>query len=340
MIFFSPIQVIRDNCVAIPYYIRAALGLHNRQQMHISVFETSTEESLLTELIASPIPLSLRSDLWIMRASFYDRPGLMAELTSLLKKLHIDIVLCNGITSEHNKYCHMELVLDNQYYLSDYDGDSQHRAANEILTLKGLKAKIMAYFIEDVIFSHNDKPLITIYRNIPLYRSSSKNRLLDRDIVQLLDGRILLSKEILQTIEQKYLNIYPEIKKLSSEKRRPLATIVADPENALLRMLLFYRNTGHLHIRVEAKNLVGTLAAITTRLYNAKFNIYQLYTRNKESPSSYSLTDLLIRLPSELDKFRSDNRLKKFVKGIFNEEHLKSYEIKVSFPKFLSEDSI
>jgi len=332
---FSPIQVVKNRYLLVPYDMRSALGLHEGLQMHLSLFDTAEQDTLLTELIASPIPLTQRADLWVMKASFYDRPGLMAELTTFLKELNIDIVSCKGITGEHNKYCHVELVIDNRLYKSDFDRDSHHRTANEILLLKALEAKITARFIEDILFSHSDMPLITIYRNITLFRSLQS--LSDRDIVRLTNERILLPREVLKNIYKKYSALYPDIKKLKSEKKLPLAAMVADPENALLRILIFYRNTGHLHIRIKARNKVGTLSEITTHLNQAKFNLYQMYTRNIEPSNTFSLTDLLIKLPLEHDQFKDDDRLRTFISRIFRNKHLQELEIEVSFPDFLSE---
>lgn len=337
MMIFSPVQIIKESRLILPYYIRAAMGLHNELQMHLSVFQSSlTDSSFLTELIASPIPLELRSDLWIMKASFHDRPGLMADLTSFLKNLNIDIVSCFASTSEHNKYCSVELVLDNQFYSSDFDGNSGHRSANEILSLDELEAKIMAYFIEDILFSDGNIPLITIYRNIPLYRS--KHHLLDKERVRIQKECIKLPRGILQDIEKDYLEIYPQIKKLHDEEKLPLATIVVDAENTLLKILIFYRNTGHLHARIRAKNEVGTLAEIASRLKDEKFNIYQMYTRSIDMHNSYSYIDLLLKLPPEFDKFKDDDRLKKFIRNVFSDESLKRFEFEVLFPKLLQEN--
>jgi len=94
--------------------------------------------------------------------------------------------------------------------------------------------------------------------------------------------------------------------------RIPLALLVADVESDLIDVTFYYSDTGHMHVRIEAEDRIGTLEVITSAF--SGFNILQAYHRTIEKRNS-SKTDLFLHLERDYLPDRDldheiDNRIK------------------------------
>jgi len=286
----------------------------------------------MNEIIASTVPPKAWPDLWHLQACFSDRPGILAELTDLLKEANIDIVSCRVETAEQNNCLNVDLQIDATLYQSRFDRHHKDRETGGGPTLAELKTRIAAHFIVDMLFPFATKPFLSIRRNLPLYRSQLK--IGKREESELRGSIIKIPEEMMKEITDRFRRQYPNIENLKGPRSLPRACIVADTENCLLRILIIFPDTGHLHLRVHARNRVGTLATITKGFRDAQFNICQMYTRNLDN-GEYSITDLLVHFPAPLERVKSDSELKDYVRGLFRRKPLKELECTVRWPKIL-----
>jgi glycine cleavage system regulatory protein len=335
MLLFSRLQVVHKEKIHVPAHIRAALGLHRDIRVYLSTVDAS-EASLRNEIIVSPVPIKARDELWRLRATFQDRPGILAELFQLLREEKIEIVSTRAHTLEQSGILSVELLLNTEFYQSPYLIGSPPRESAAGPTLPDLRARIVATFINDLDRPFGSKPILSIRRNIPLYRS--KMLIKDIERARVKEEGITLPENLLESIRQSFLQTYPAIANLKGDLRLPLASIVGDAENSVLRVLVFYRNTGHVHIRVRAcGSKADCFLEVTEALRGHNFNILQMYARilrNKEGDES--LMDFLLYLPAEVDKDRNDTKLQKYIFGIFKSSRIQTLGCDVMFPDFLT----
>lgn len=335
MLLFSRLQVVENRTIFIPDHIRAALGLLKGTELHVSTVK-ALPSSLKNEIILSPIPLHARGEIWRLRATFKDRRGILAELLQLLREENIDVVYSRTTVLEQGQILSVELQLNADAHVTHADSGSSQWENAAGPTLPDLHGRILATFIEDLDFPFLAKPILSIRRNIPLYRSKIHQD--ERERAVIVDNRITISKSLEAYVRDSYKRVYPSISSLTGPNRFPLASIIGDSENAVIRIMFVYRNTGHIHVRVRANNRTGWLHRITTELRVRNFNILRMYTRMLRNMEE-SITDFLLHLPPEYDTEQNDKRLRRYVSGIFQLSSLKGLDCQLQFPLLLGKQA-
>lgn len=331
MLLFSRLQVIQNHSVFIPEHIRAALGLHKGTELYLSTVRCG-ESSLKNEIIVSQIPLQARGEIWRLRATFRDRPGILAELLHLLREESIEVVSSRTTVLEQSQVLSVELQFNADSYVSRISPNTSQWETAAGPTLPELHARILSRFIEELDFPFGAKPILSIRRNIPLYRSKIHRDFKEKTVIN--DNKIRISRNLEEYVRDSYEVIYPGVFSLTGQSRLPIASLVGDAENAILRIMLIYRNTGHVHIRVNATNRGESLHEITSALWNRHFNILRMYTRLLRAREE-TLTDFLLHLPPEFDDERDDASLRRYVSGLFKLPRLKALNAKLFFPRLL-----
>ena len=109
----------------------------------------------------------------------------------------------------------------------------------------------------------------------------------------------------------------------------PHVMLVADARWSVIDATFFYKNTGHKHVRVHARDRIGSLQQMTSELRSHGFNILQLYTRTVAG-TDHAISDMLLHLVD--DKSQSDTALMTYIKGVFRGKRLRDLEPEVTFP--------
>ena len=309
---FTPTQKIERNSINIPRELRAALGFVNNKSLFYSLTQND-RTNLSNEIILTTINFDHWKYIWELSIQFKDRQGLISELSALLKAQHIDIINCRVSLGEQGTKLKAKFVINAQNYASFYDSDSNKRYSNRIIELEELESLIIATFIEDIEFSNsvNSKPLISLKRNIPLIRSSENTII--RGAAELTNSEIKLSKDIFDNIFASFLRIYPNLSTQNGVGRAPLCCMTAEHNDSLIRVIVFYKNTGYLHFRVKCKDILGTISILTEILWARRLNIVQMNLRNLKD--NYSLIDFLIQFSSEIDTKKNDAELRRYIKN-------------------------
>jgi hypothetical protein len=329
MYMFWKSQIIKRERLMIPYEMRALLALHNGCLLTVSQ-SSNSQAQLKNQILLSGIPHERRQDLWNLKACFKDRPGILADLTKLLGDYNIDIIESFATSRYQNSECAMDIIFDAQLYGSIFDLDSAARKRLPRAWLRELYARIVCQFIEDLSLRPDGKPNIYLKRNHLLARSVE--HIHSRSVTEIKDGFLPIPRELLQEIRINYEQVYgPDWANRASGEKSPLGMLVADPEFRTLTATIFYPHTGHLHVRVEANNQVGTVAILSEHFFAANCNILQSYARNLHV-GERCLTDFFIHLPPDKDKVRDDKKLRELIRAIFRSDRLKKLDCKLSFP--------
>lgn len=334
MFLFSKIQPVQRGNVYIPYDLRAAMGLHNGTAVYLSL-STQADQGIQNQVVVSTLPLAKRAELWRMSAAFRDRRGLVHDLTTLLTQLNLDILTCRATTRHHDTEIVIEIEFDAGLYSSEFDLSPDQRRLAPDRTLQELHAHLVCHFIDEIKFEASGGPMLSLTR-IPLSNQPA-DKVQHRHSAEIKDGRIRLPENILGGIRDQFLSEYPGISQLKGPRRHPLATVVTELDSDLMRITVFYRNTGYVHLRVSAKNHIGTLAVLTQEISGAGFNILHMYTRNLNSGERV-LTDLLLHLPAHADRTRDDTQLRTFTRGLFKRNNLRELDCNLSFPNIINKD--
>ncbi len=287
MIIISKLQSIENNIVQIPDPIWDMLGFTLGLRVHLAVAKTDAQ-SESHEIICSPIPHALWHECWLLRVSMMDRPGILAELTELLRDLKIDIISCRAEGVELKGIVNIDMQLSTQFYKPDFGAPVQATDSGAGPTLPEVKARIAAVFIEDVLFPFGGKPLLSLRRILPL-RRASQNIVL-RESTELGDKAVPISPDFVSEIQKAALK---NIGNHHGVPGRPLVSVRGDTEAGILRLVIIFSRLGYAAFRVKAHNHVGTLAHISASLREHDFNVCEMYTRNI-GDGNFSITDCLI----------------------------------------------
>lgn len=333
MYLFIRKQILLREKLYIPYFMRASLQIHDNSVLTLSsgIRKTSPYQN---QLIISSIQAECRADFWNLKASFRDRPGIVAELMNLLARENIHLLETSIATRDSNDEFVIDLNFCAKGYKSEFDGDTFTRRNNAGQWPKELYARIVAMFIKDLVFRPDGKPIIYVKHNHVLADSIDKVNHIETCLIK--NGLIRLPKGVISAIRSQFVEQYPSV---ANAANKPYAILTTDLEFRLILATIIFINTGHVHVRVEAKNTTNTLSVISRTLFEHGFNIIQFSARNIGSGAK-CLIDIFMHLPPEKDKYKSDKRIEKWVESIFRGTVLQKLECSVSFPPTLSLDEI
>lgn len=336
MYLFSKSQIVSSGKLYLPYSMRAALALHEGRVLHLSS-NNDGENTFQNQVLLSSIPQNQRSDIWNLVVCFNARPGLLARLTEILTDQNIDIIDCAAATRNQNSQLVIDINFDAQSYSSDFDEDSSTRQLYPKLWLQELYTRIVCSFIEEIDFRTDGKPNIYLRKNEVMAKSIIN--LEHRHQCEIKGGFVTLPRSALDSIrgrfEEKYQNIPPK----NSTAGIPRAMVTADPGTRSILATIFYSNTGHVHIRIDCKNIIGSTWRVTQKLTDNGLNIIQHSTRDLAA-GQRSLIDCFIHLPVETDKYKSDDVLFRWIKTVLSEDDLDDLDINLRVMIPLSPEEI
>lgn len=322
MFLYAPPQTIRGSKLYVPLEIRAALGWHDGLTLFIA--QCANSGACASQLLVSSVAPVTRSDLWHLAMRFRDRPGLVADLSNLLRSRDIDIVACKVNTRNHISAIVVEADIDARLYASKYDSDSPTRQQRPAEGLRELHAFLLARFLDDAYFAVDGTPYITLTRHHQLRRSVNETD--EKQQATLDKGTLSLTRGVLDKIRDDSAIHWPHLR---TSARLPAAMLVASPLVFSLTITIFYPTTGHIHVRVAASNRKGLLAALTSQIHERGMNIVHMYARNAKGETS--ILDFFLHFSSDTE--HDDQKLRTFVKGTLHNKVLKEWKSTVSFPK-------
>jgi hypothetical protein len=301
MIIFSELRRVSKG-VQVEEQIWNALALVEGMKYYLSLTENH-DGSSGNEILCTAVHPRHWRDLWHFKIAMLDRPGLLAELTSLLREAQIDIVNCRAETTEPNGIVNVEMHLDSYLYTAKGGQRIGVTESGAGPTLPQIRARIIATFIEEIIF-FDQHPLFSLWRVLPL--SMSANRVLAQEVVTLGNRSIQITENLLRRIRAAVEAHFPGL--IDRGELPIMAAVRADTEATIVRIMLLYPFTGHVALRIRAANQVGTLAAIADYMRHGGFNMVQMWTYNCEDPD-ISITDVILQVPDHAQRFPDEARM-------------------------------
>lgn len=329
MFLFDYLQKMYKGKIVVPYQMRAVLHLHEESRVSITS-RVGSPSSFQNQLIITPFPPEQRVDLWNLKVSFRDRPGLIAEISKILSERDIQIVEFATLTRNQNNEAVMDINFDARNYVGEFDGSVEVRKKNPGKWLVELYSVIVSHFIEDIIFRPDGKPHIYLRRNDPLRESTINVKFQQSSVMR--NGSISIPREIIREIRESFMNKYPLVK----ERTTPYAALAADPEQRAIWITIFFPNTGYIHLRIKSQYQTSVLARVTETLFEHGLNIEYLTTRTIFRKSPALKVDILLHLPTDKDTKKNDKDLKKWISAIFRGSRLRDLNCSVSFPNPVS----
>ena len=334
--YFNHFQEISNREIKLPYDLMAHLNLYNNSSLNISLLNSSRDRKYC-ELLVSQIGKNNREFLWMLSLSFFDRKGLISELTQFLKELNIDIKNCRAELSENYKFLNVKMVIDAQGFMAKVNNLPKPTGPKSSFAINILKTQISAVFSSNIIFHPAIKgPILEINQNYALVRSIKKFN--KHEPVRVNKSKILIPNVLYEDMITK-LSKYKSISERSRNEHEvrdvlPYCSMVSNLEHMHFRIYFFYPNTGIIHIRVMGDSSIGALSALTRIIRDKKFNVLQMFSRDQENGES--INDFVLDIKEQDSRNASDKYLHFFIKSEI-EQSIESndYNWKVCIPRLL-----
>jgi predicted amino acid-binding ACT domain protein len=331
MRLFDVAQLVGDGRIHIPYAMRAALGWHASTHLYCwrqPYAETADGGRPSEGQLSISASLPNRRELWYLTVRFRDRTGMLNDVSDLLKGHQIDIVSCRASTQLQNTQFAIDMELDTSLYEGDHDATFADRKRRPARGLRELYARIVCRFFREIVFQPDGTPALSLVRNPILSGSiiADTNRY---DALLEPGGDLIVSADIIESVRSAFVERYPHVQRNVGKAALPYVMLVADARWSVIDATFFYKNTGHKHVRVHARDRIGSLQEMTSELRHHGFNILQLYTRTVAG-TDHAISDMLLHLVD--DKSQNDAALVTYIKGVFRGRRLRDLEPEVTFP--------
>lgn len=325
---FTPTQVIANNDIRLNSKVRTLLKLVNGCKLFYSL-NTGDDERISNEIIICPYEKSEWNTIWTFKAVFTDTQGLFNRLTQFFISKKLYILNIDALTLDKGRLIKIKIDFSSADYASEFDSDANNRIRNRALVLEELEASLIANFIYDITFidGFNISPNLEIVRNVDLLQSGIANGY--KDSTNLKNDYIKLSSDIFKRIRESYSAYYPDVMNLKDAEALPKCCVTTDSDSSIIRVIVFFQNTGHLHFRVKYIEQVGALSALSEVLKSRNVNILQLNVRRLNNVEN--IADFLINYPPEFDSEKSDSRLISYLKYAMEEEEILKKELSTEF---------
>lgn len=230
------------------------------------------EERAFSELIFTPFESGLWADLWYVRLVNKETKGIIARVGEFMERRRINIIGMDSNTTLHGKYHVSRIALDCRGYRTDEDGGHSQRQAHPEAVLDQLRRELVLEFIAEIKFFEPSCPCISIERNQSLWRLSkdiAEHAIrLSQQKLGLRDGCFEIPGRYIKSLGSHYAR-----RSSTGSRSEPKALVTFDYESDLLRLIMFYDNSGIVPFTVSLENRPGAIAAVAESLSDHDFNI-------------------------------------------------------------------
>jgi len=293
---FFYLQEVVNYLLKIPLSAKSCIPMTNHSTKFLSIPDVSPQGKI-AELVLSHIDFDHRDEVWLLRAQFNDREGLLKEINQFLSNSLIMPPLQTKACTVfvHNtKVLRLEVLLDSRHFHLMINNNPKSTEPIHKLGIKAFKLIMVSHFIKDIRFSTElEEPEIVIEKNYHLCTPR------DGGLIQEIQMEGCGFKIPTSMCEKIIATLAPAGK---PGEKKLLASVVCDAYDNLLRFFLFYEGTGVLHVRIKCQNKPGAEAVVTNVLEKGRFNIEQYYTRplHLKSRMGYLLIDCILSLPDAI----------------------------------------
>lgn len=263
MLLTTKLRSLIDTKILVPW-ATGAPGVESKADNYLYRVAIS-EESSIVELILTPFPRQLWTDLWYIKMMSRETKGIVARLSSLMRERKINIVGMDSSTTLQGSYHSSCIALDCRGYTNTADGNHDNRRSNPEARLSQLQDEMVLEFIHDLRFFHPSFPCISIERDLTLWSleraATESGTMLPEKRVSLQDGYFVIPEKEINWIRGRF------------QGADECSLVSFDAESYLIRVILFFKNQGIVPLALTFDNTPGAIAALTKALREGGCNI-------------------------------------------------------------------
>ena len=296
MLIMAPFTLVDAPTVQVPLALRAPLCIDHAPRVFGSL--AVHEGGHLVELVVSPFAPDTWGDLWRIELDVINSTGVLAEIASLLATHRINVLSAEASVFGLGEGGTISLIVELTNYVSTNDSSSRNRCQSLRVQLPDLQARIVATFIQDLVFADLHRPRIRIRRvhaHHHLFQAVLNNSVSRPEEIPVADGCLRLGRNSMDAIRTH----------VGRDDAGIRAMLLADSEDRVMRVL-FAAETGQiLHVRVLFRPDNGTFAEILRQIGKASFDIVRCVRQpglpadqeelETASPADYATLDLTLR---------------------------------------------
>jgi hypothetical protein len=292
----APFTLIDAPMVQVPLALRAPLCIDHAPRVFGSL--AVYERGHLVELVVSPFSPGTWGDLWRIELDVINSTGVLAEIALLLAAHGINILSAEASVFGLGEGGTISLIVDLTNYVSSNDSSSRHRSHSPRVQLPDLQARIVATFIQDLVFADMHGPRIRIRRihaHYHLFHAVVNEGVSRPEEIPVANGCLRLGRTCMDIIR----------KNVGRNDGGIRAMLLADSEDRVMRVLFAAEGGQILHVRVFFRPGNGTFAEILRQISKASFDIVRCLQQpglpadqvelETASPADYATLDLTLR---------------------------------------------
>lgn len=344
MLILDKPRAFDGKILKIPLYHRGHLSLFTGAKIWLCLLPGGMGSEVFPELVVSPIHFDSWPDLWRIRITLSERPGLVHELFEVLREHSINILAAESSSMEWQSLHSIEVIVDACRY-SGVGGDGSHkdRSAGRIDELNGLRRAILAFMMDDICFDAQERPRISIRRIRNLFEAhkafeESQRVLRSQGLAPLVkDAKISPSRAAGKAV---FVKLPRDIQAglfeaLEQRRRGDYGTylLVSETTDRFLRAFFMRSSDSILAPTLLHKEEVGALAAITEAIEQAGFNIITSLSRLYEY-GTVAQSEFVLQPVGATRKSTDEKILKaKLEDALVTPDLIENYGVRIGYPR-------
>jgi hypothetical protein len=287
MLIMTPHLSVTGGAIDIPAAIRAPLYLDSAPHLYGSLATGSGSQ--IVELVASPFPPHVWSDLWSVELDVINTIGVLSEIVSLLTSHNIGVLAAEASVIDLGDRGTISLIVELLGYESPNDGNSRYRSQAARVHLPDLQARIATTFIHDLVFADGHSPRIHVRRvhsHHALHQNIVNAHIMSPEEIAISAGQMMLGTKLRASIDAH----------LNANGQATRVMFLADARDRVLRGLFSCCDRGIVNVRVFFRTADNSLADVLNLIHKASFDIVRC-VRQPGLPRAHD--DLATSAPSE-----------------------------------------
>ena len=267
MLLKPELRSLNDRRIPVPW-ASGSTEVDSRANNYLSRLVLS-DNSSVAELVLTPFPRQVWSDLWYVNLLNRETKGIVARFSDLMYRRNINIIGEDSSTTLQGGYHSSRIALDCRGYSSTADGNHRERRANPDARLQRLQDELVLVLLDDLRFFSPSFPCIAIERDLTLWSLESA---LTEAALTHPEEKVTIEHSCFE-IPQRDIDRIKRKPRAGGEDSVPKALVSFAPESDLLRIVVFFQNQGIVPFALTFDNNPGAIAALTKALSDYDYNI-------------------------------------------------------------------
>ena len=280
--------------IKIPFYHRTSISFFNESYVYYITRTFESNNSLIRELILTPIIPDNWHHVRRITINAIDSPGIINAITTKLRDLKINVNIEEALTTQIGAIHNINLIVDLGFYIHENNINTGGKIPNEALSKLEVELRNLINpvtnqnIVYDGQISIKELTFLESISNIPSnfpisnipdfqFRDCANQKIKNRN------GRVELSENILNDLSLNNSHSF-------------YYTMFSDTEEKYIKIVFFDPNQSVTFIGVHHQDIYGAIAKFTEIIYkDYNYNILASYSHQqmqKETAHWYALVDI------------------------------------------------